>query len=65
MDHYRQQFSAEGHRLGGYPYLTQQDLREDDSEKILLFQLDSDDEMEISWGDNGIAHFFVHPGMPP
>lgn len=56
----------ENHRLGGYPYFTQDDPRNFDSELQeyeLLFQLDSADAdgFGIMWGDMGIGNFFIHP----
>lgn len=48
-----------GHKLGGHPQFTQNDPRELGDRRVLLFQLDSDDEM--MWGDSGIANFFIDP----
>lgn len=48
-----------GHKLGGHPQFTQSDPREADDRRVLLFQLDSDDQM--MWGDSGIANFFIDP----
>lgn len=48
-----------GHKLGGHPQFTQSDPREAGDRRVLLFQLDSDDEM--MWGDSGIANFFIDP----
>ncbi len=51
-----------GHKIGGYPYFTQDDPRMyDKSIKswILLFQLDS--EGDIMWGDVGVGNFFISP----
>ncbi|NOQ71112.1 MAG: DUF1963 domain-containing protein [Crocinitomix sp.] len=51
-----------GHKIGGYPYFTQDDPRMyDDSIKnwIVLFQLDS--EGDIMWGDAGVGNFFIAP----
>ena len=47
-----------GHKIGGYPFFTQQDPRTDDRFE-LLFQLDSDDQM--MWGDVGVGGFFIAP----
>lgn len=47
-----------GHKVGGYPFFTQQDPRTDDRFE-LLFQLDTDDQM--MWGDSGVAGFFIAP----
>lgn len=56
-------FRAEGHKLGGYPYFTQEDPRVFDTyrneEYMLLFQMDTDDEAGIMWGDCGVANFFI------
>lgn len=54
-----------GHKVGGYPYFTQFDPRdEEQSEKydFLLFQLDTDVENgkeRVMWGDMGIGNFFI------
>uniref|UniRef100_UPI00260E7F1B YwqG family protein n=1 Tax=Fusobacterium sp. TaxID=68766 RepID=UPI00260E7F1B len=47
-----------GHKIGGYPNFTQNDINRHD---ILLLQIDSEgtDEHEIMWGDCGIANFFI------
>jgi uncharacterized protein YwqG len=62
-EEYGKLFRSEGHKLGGYPYFTQNDPREFDAylgEKyILLFQMDTDDEAGIMWGDCGVANFFI------
>lgn len=53
-----------GHQLLGYPYFTQSDPREYNEPlqaHILLFQLDTDDDNDIMWGDCGVANFFIHP----
>lgn len=56
---------SEGHRVGGYPAFTQLDPREYDEafkeHTVLLFQLDSDPEHGISWGDSGVCNFFIRP----
>ena len=47
------------HRIGGYPYFTQQDPREEDSPFTeLLLQMDSDAD-HIMWGTMGVANFFI------
>ncbi len=58
--------SATGHRLSGYPYFTQSDPREYQQslkDYILLFQLDTDEseDIDLMWGDCGVANFFIHP----
>lgn len=50
-----------GHKVGGYPYYTQFEPRNDEQKKeydFLLFQLDSDCEKTL-WGDLGIGNFFI------
>lgn len=54
-----QEVSAEGHKIGGYPHFPQEDPREPEQGLVLLFQMDSDVEMECIWGDMGTAHFFI------
>lgn len=63
---YDSAFSAEGHRMGGYPYFTQSDPRgylAAYADYVLLLQLDSDEEngVEMLWGDVGVCNFFIHP----
>lgn len=66
-----------GHKIGGFPYFTQEDPREYSEEyaeySVLLFQLDSDypdpdsdddlDEYDykVMWGDAGVGNFFIKP----
>ncbi len=52
---------AAGHRLGGYAEFTQEDPRTPEDPMELLFQLDSDSQNRILWGDFGVAHFFIRP----
>lgn len=62
-EEYEKLFHSEGHKIGGYPYFTQNDPREFETYKgeeyWLLFQMDTDDEAGIMWGDSGIANFFI------
>jgi uncharacterized protein YwqG len=62
-EEYEKLFRSEGHKLGGYPYFTQSDPREFEAYKgeeyRLLFQMDTDDEAGIMWGDCGVANFFI------
>ena len=54
---------GDGHKIGGTPYFTQSEIRDNQDgliNYILLFQMDSDDD-KIMWGDCGIANFFIHP----
>ena len=48
---------GEQHQIGGYPDFTQNDVRREGD--VLLFQMDG--AGEISWGDSGIANFFIPP----
>jgi uncharacterized protein YwqG len=62
-EEYEELFGSEGHKIGGYPYFTQNDPRDCDAFKgedyMLLFQMDTDDEAGIMWGDCGVANFFI------
>ncbi|PNK59897.1 YwqG family protein [Psychrobacter sp. FDAARGOS_221] len=63
-DVYNEIANAQGHQLLGYPYFTQTDPRTFDDaiqQHILLLQIDTDDDFNISWGDCGVAHFFITP----
>lgn len=53
------ELSRTGHKLGGYPYFTQEDPRRVGDPRVLLMQLDTDDHM--MWGDAGVANFFIEP----
>ena len=44
-------------QIGGYPFFTQYDPRQEDNNEVLLFQLDSQDH--ILWGDSGVGNFFI------
>ena len=50
---------AQGHKVGGYAYFTQDDPRRPEDPMVLLFQLDSDEPMDLMWGDMGVGHFFI------
>ncbi len=52
---------SEGHKFGGYPDFSQEDPRDPNDPMELLFQLDSDDDIDCMWGDTGIANFFIRP----
>ncbi len=56
---YGVEVSAEGHKIGGYAHFAQEDPRDPDHPLLLLFQMDSDVEIECNWGDMGTAHFFI------
>lgn len=55
-----------GHKIGGYPYFTQSDPRNEkmlEYYDFLLFQLDTDyigEEDVVMWGDSGIGNFFIN-----
>lgn len=55
-----------GHKVGGYPYFTQSDPRDEKQLEyydFLLFQLDTDsidEEDVVMWGDSGIGNFFIN-----
>lgn len=62
-DQYEELFPAIGHKIGGYPFFTQHDPRADEKYKndnfILLFQMDTDGDNDIMWGDAGVGNFFI------
>lgn len=62
-DKYAEVFPSTGHKIGGYPYFTQNDPRYYEEYKnkgyTLLFQMDTDYEAGIIWGDAGVANFFI------
>lgn len=55
-----------GHKVGGYPYFTQEDPRDEKQLEyydFLLFQLDTDyigEEDVVMWGDSGVGNFFIN-----
>lgn len=57
-------FSEVGHRIGGYPFFTQSDPREYGKGNrrfdTLLFQLDTEEKIDLMWGDCGVANFFIN-----
>ena len=61
----RENDSGEGIKIGGYPYFTQEDLREYNynGHDTLLLQIDSfdddDEDIHIMWGDSGVGNFFI------
>lgn len=60
-DLYVAHYGAMGHKIGGYAEFTQSDPRENSNSdfNILLLQIDMDDELNIMWGDAGVANFFI------
>ena len=65
LDDYLDLYYGEEHKLGGYPFFTQDDPRMNFNETIepyeLLFQMISDDDVDIMWGDSGVGNFFIQP----
>lgn len=59
MDEFGKALRPQGHKIGGYAYFTQDDPRTAADPMLLLFQLDSDEGMDLMWGDMGVGHFFV------
>lgn len=51
--------NSSGHKLGGYAFFTQTDPRDPAVPMQLLFQMDSDSDIDTMWGDMGIANFFI------
>jgi uncharacterized protein YwqG len=67
-DEYLEISQAFGHKIGGYPDFTQQDVRKYSSNSeqkqkldILLLQMDTDcnETVDIMWGDTGVGNFFI------
>ena len=59
---YNENYGA-GHKIGGYPYFTQNDPRNDENQyDMLLLQIDTDGSGEnwIMWGDSGVGNFFIN-----
>lgn len=55
-----------GHQVGGYPIFTQSDPHDDrdplwNKATDLLLQIDSTDD--VSFGDSGVANFFISPAI--
>lgn len=61
QDAWRRLAAGSGHKIGGYPRFAQYDPRPAGSDLALLFQLDSEPNKGILWGDLGTAQFFIHP----
>lgn len=61
-DEYAEKFAAAGHKMGGYAFFTQNDPRDgivDGDKYQLLLQVDTDDAVDIMWGDSGVGNFFI------
>ncbi|MFP3813195.1 DUF1963 domain-containing protein, partial [Bacillus sp. SIMBA_005] len=53
--------SGAGHKIGGYPFFTQDDPRaygDYNDSTTLLLQIDSEGD-HILWGDCGVGNFFI------
>jgi uncharacterized protein YwqG len=51
-----------GHKIGGYAFFTQSDIRDNNGKQkdgILLLQIDTDEE--IMFGDSGVGNLFINP----
>lgn len=52
------------HKIGGYPFFTQQDPREGEKSlrrfDTLLLQIDTEEDEGIVWGDCGVCNFFIN-----
>jgi uncharacterized protein YwqG len=59
QEDFSKKLRADGHKVGGYAYFTQDDPRRPDDPMLLLLQLDSDELMDLMWGDMGVGHFFI------
>jgi uncharacterized protein YwqG len=59
LDTYNKIAQAQGHKFGGYAYFTQDDPRSPEDPMLLLLQIDSDEQMDLMWGDMGVGHFFI------
>lgn len=58
---YSKHHSGSGHKIGGYPFFTQNDPRLPESPLQLLLQIDTDADIGLMWGDMGVANFFIDP----
>ena len=69
--HFASQYSWRGHRIGGYPFFAQYDIRDYDARggetfPQMLLQIDTVGKGpdQIIWGNGGVANFFVDGAMP-
>ncbi len=61
VDSFYETLNSTGHKIGGYPFFTQEDPRaygDYTDSTILLLQIDSVGE-HILWGDVGVGNFFI------
>ncbi|MER1986318.1 MAG: YwqG family protein [Solibacillus sp.] len=63
-DIYFEYFLSADHKIGGYPYFIDEDIRVKNPSfykyDTLLFQLISNDAQSIMWGDSGVISFFIN-----
>lgn len=59
QEQYGKDVRSDGHKIDGYAYFTQDDPRRAEDPMILLLQIDSDEMMDLMWGDMGVGHFFI------
>ena len=59
MSAYSKMVHAGGHKIGGYAFFTQEDPRYEMGEYELLLQLDTEQDLNMQWGDMGVANFFI------
>lgn len=64
---YAEKYQGGGHKMGGYPFFTQEDPRGYQENlqdmDVLLLQIDSDfggNQENIMWGDSGVCNFFIN-----
>ena len=66
-DQYSEISGEQSHKIGGYPFFTQDDprihLTDDEDRWVLLLQINSDSRergrVAIQWGDVGVCNFFI------
>ncbi len=61
-DEYSDKFASNGHKIGGYPFFTRNDPRcnlSKSAKYVLLLQIDTDNSINIMWGDSGVSNFFI------
>lgn len=64
---YLEHFLSADHKIGGYPYFIEQDIRQQNVQlqqyDTLLLQIISNDAQQIMWGDSGVINFFINSKM--
>lgn len=59
MDAWYQTGNNPQHHIGGYAFFTQSDPRSIDTDWVTLLQIDTDDDVDLMWGDCGVANLFI------